>query len=145
MTQLTQAAKNKHHPCFKFLFFSFLLLLMGGLFLLYRTHRPNTAEGTKHLTIEVIYPDSASASYSVTTDAEYLEEAAAEIGDLIIDGERTEQFGLMILSVNGVEADYARDHSYWAILSDGVPCNYGISQQPVLDGESYQLVYTIVQ
>ena len=65
-----------------------------------------------------------------------------EIEELTVDGSRTEQFGLMILSVNGIRAEYTKDHAYWAVLLNGEPSSYGISRQPVQDGEHYQLVYT---
>lgn len=121
---------------------SLLIILMAGLLFLYRNFGPQITAGTKNLTIDVVYEDSSTDTYAVTTDAEYLEEAIAEIDDLTVDGSRTAQFGLMILSVNGIEADYAKDHAYWAVMLNGEPSNYGISQQPVLDGGHYQLVYT---
>lgn len=130
---------NKKAPAISL---ALLCILMAGLFFLYRNFGPQTVAGTKTLTIDVVYEDSSTDTYTVTTDADYLEEAIAEIADLTVDGSRTEQFGLMILSVNGIEADYTKDRAYWAVLLDGVPSNYGISQQPVKDGEHYQLFYT---
>lgn len=119
-----------------------LCILMAGLFFLYQSFGPQATAGTKHLTIDVVYEDSSMDTYPVTTDAEYLEEALEEIEELTVDGSRTEQFGLMILSVNGIRAEYTKDHAYWAVLLNGEPSSYGISGQPVQDGEHYQLVYT---
>jgi hypothetical protein len=45
--------------------------------------------------------------------------------------------------VNDVTADYNADGAYWAFYVDGEYCQYGIDQQPVNDGETYAIVYTI--
>ena len=54
----------------------------------------------------------------------------------------TEEYGLMMITVNGVRADYTQDGAYWALLLDHEPCNYGITMQPIKDGENYSIVYT---
>lgn len=51
----------------------------------------------------------------------------------------------MVESVNGVFADYVKDGAYWAIYVDGAYGNYGIDAQPLEDGHTYQLVYTIAE
>ena len=44
--------------------------------------------------------------------------------------------------VNGVKADYTADGAYWAFFVNGEYCNYGIEEQPVLDGDVFSIVYT---
>ena len=63
---------------------------------------------------------------------------------LEVEGSRSEQFGLMIETINGVTAIYDKDHAYWSIELNGSPCNYGVSQQPIQDNEHYQFIYTMV-
>ena len=92
--------------------------------------------------MEVVYEDESSDSYDIETDAEYLEQALGNAKGLTVEGSRTEQFGLMIETVNGVRADYNQDQAYWAVELEGEPCNYGVSQQPIRDGQHYGLVYT---
>ena len=92
--------------------------------------------------MEVIYEDSTKETYTAQTQAIYLEQAISDMDGLVIDGSRSEPFGLMILTVNGVEADYMKHGAYWSILLEDTPCNYGVSKQPVQDGEHYRLVYT---
>ena len=92
--------------------------------------------------MDVIYEDSSVKTYTTQTDAEYLEEAIIEMEGLTLEGSRTEQFGLMIDAVNGVRAEYTADNAYWALQLGDTPCNYGVSQQPIQDGEHYKLVYT---
>lgn len=117
-------------------------LAAAGLLLLYLNLRPAAVKGSKTITLEVVYEDSSTETYTVETEAEYLEQAVSEMEGLTIDGSRTEQFGLMILTVNGVEADYNKNGAFWSITLDDTPCNYGVSQQPIENGQHYRLVYT---
>ena len=98
--------------------------------------------GSKTITIDVVYKDGSEDSYHVTTEAQYLKEAVDDIPELTIEGTTTEEYGLMMITVNGVRADYTQDGAYWALLLDHEPCNYGITMQPIKDGENYSIVYT---
>ena len=93
------------------------------------------------MTVEVVYSDGSSETYRASTDALYLEQAMADMDGLTVEGSRTEAFGLMVLTVNGVTADYETDGAYWAIYLEDQPCSYGVSTQPVEDGQHYRLVY----
>ncbi len=125
-------------------------IVLAGLLFCYFQFRPQPEQGEKEISIEVVYEDQSSEnstiktseSYTIRTNAEYLEQALEDAKGLTIEGSRTKQFGLMIESVNGVEAVYDKNQAYWAIEVDGKPCNYGVSQQPVRNGEHYRLVYT---
>ena len=117
-------------------------LIALGLSLLYLKSRPLTTAGSKKITVEVIYEDSTKETYTAQTQAIYLEQAISDMDGLVIDGSRSEPFGLMILTVNGVEADYMKHGAYWSILLEDTPCNYGVSKQPVQDGAHYRPVYT---
>lgn len=116
-----------------------LIILMLGIYLRFR---PQTVAGNKEIQVEIVYQDQNTERFLIHTDAEYLEEAIADCSDIVIEGSRTPQFGLMIEAVNGVRAVYEKDHAYWGIQLNGSPCSYGVSQQPIQDGERYQLVYT---
>lgn len=117
-------------------------VVVAGLLLCYNQFRPKAEAGTKAITVDVIYEDSSSESYQIDTEAEYLEQALEGADGLTIEGSRTDQFGLMIETVNGVRAVYDKDQAYWSIELNGEPCNYGVSQQPIRDQEHYSLVYT---
>lgn len=116
----------------------FILFLLG----IYVKFRPQAVAGSKEIQIEIVYADKKAEHVTIHTDAEYLEQAIESCEDIVIEGSRTPQFGLMIEVVNGVRADYQQDHAYWALELNGVLCNYGVSQQPIQDGEIYRLVYT---
>ena len=51
-------------------------------------------------------------------------------------------YGLSVLSVNGESAIYETDGAYWSFYVNGDYCNYGISEQPVMDGDTFQIIYT---
>ena len=44
--------------------------------------------------------------------------------------------------VNGETADFNVDSAYWSVLVNGEYGNYGISQQPVHDGDVFTIAYT---
>jgi flagellar basal body-associated protein FliL len=97
--------------------------------------------GSKNITIEVIDNEEQTTSYDVSTDAEYLRQAMEESG-MEFSGTESEEYGMMVETVNGVTADYDADQAYWAFYVDGEYCNYGIDSQPVEDGQDYQIIYT---
>lgn len=116
--------------------------VLALLLLIYMLSKPVPMAGSKSISISVVYQDGSLDSYSITTDARYLIDAADQIPELTIEGTTTEEFGLMMITVNGIRADYQTDGAYWALLLNEEPCNYGISQQPIKDGEAYRIVYT---
>lgn len=118
----------------------FCLAVLALLFV-YTSLRPGTSAGRKQVTVEVVYSDGSSETYRASTDARYLEQAMADMDGLTVEGSRTEAFGLMVLTVNGVTADYETDGAYWAIYLEDQPYSYGVSTQPVEDGQHYRLVY----
>ena len=116
--------------------------VLALLLVVYSLTRPVPMAGSKTITIDVIYEDGQKDTYHVTTEEQYLKGAADQIPELTLDGTTTEEFGLMITQVNGIRADYQLDGAYWALLLNGEPTNYGISMQPIKDGEQYAIVYT---
>ncbi len=120
-----------------------ILALVAVLFAgLYLKFSPKAHKGAKEITIEVIDNSGASVIYDVHTDAEYLRQAMEDAKGLEFDGTESD-YGLMVETVNGLYADYANNNAYWAFYEGGVSCDYGVDSQPVEDGQSYQIIYTI--
>ncbi len=46
-----------------------------------------------------------------------------------------------LYTVNGLTADFTTGNAYWAIYVNGEYGSYGLSQQPVTDGDTYAIVY----
>ena len=94
----------------------------------------------QHITLTVTYPDETSDSYEIDTSAEFLKDAIADTVEL---GGSDGEYGFYLESVNGVTADYATDGAYWAIFVNDEYGMFGLDSQPVTDGDSYALVYTV--
>lgn len=107
----------------------------------YFAFRPDTQQGAKNIKIEVVNSLNETVSYEVKTDAEFLGEAFKDAEGLNVEGEKG-PYGLMILAVNGEKAVYEENGAYWSIIVNGEYGMYGADEQPVADGDEYQLVYT---
>ena len=115
-----------------------VLVAIAVLFgVVYTLFAPKATAGAKELSIEVV-------DDTVHTDAQYLRQALEETEGLTIEGTESE-YGLMVETVNGLRADYNADGAYWSFYLGNEYCSYGIDQQPVQDGESYRIVYTLVE
>lgn len=119
-----------------------LIVVIGLMAVAYAMFGPKAVEGSKEITIEVIDDEGKSTLYEVKTDAEYLRGAMEETKGLEFTGDETE-YGLTLISVNGVVADFNVDSAYWSIMVNGEYGMYGAESQPVTDGDAFQLVYTV--
>lgn len=119
-----------------------LVVLVAVFAFVYTRFSAKPVQGAKELTIEVTDNEGATTSYEVHTDAEFLRQAMEETEGLTFEGTESE-YGLMVETVNGVTADYNKDGAYWAFYVNGDYCEYGIDSQPVQDGETYAIVYTV--
>ena len=99
---------------------------------------PQATAGEKDIIVVVKYADGTTERHEVSTDAEYLREAAGEV--LTLEGEMG-PYGFTLYSVNGVVADFSKDSSYWAVYVDGEYGQYGLDAQPVADGVEYTFAY----
>ena len=118
-----------------------LALLAGIMMFAYTTYTEQPVAGTKTVTIEVLDHAGASTTYAVTTDAAFLQQAMEEAEGLTFacsDG----PYGASVHTVNGLRADYTLDGAYWGFFVNGEYCTYGITQQPVEDGDHFRIVYT---
>ena len=128
----------------KILAVALVAVLVAALAFVYVAYSEKPVEGEKNITIEVVMSDSTSSLYEVNTDAEYLIEAMEDADDLTFEGEEG-IYGLSVSTINGVRADYTLDGAYWGFFVNGEYCNYGVSQQPVEDGDAFSIVYTLAE
>lgn len=102
----------------------------------YFATRGETNEGGKTLTIQVVHGNGETKEFTIHTDAEYLGDALKEQEELgIVDGGG--DFGLYIIEVDG---EPSTDQTWWQVCKDGEGLMVGASQQPIADGEHYELV-----
>lgn len=128
----------------KILAVALVAVLVAALAFVYVAYSEKAVEGEKNITIEVVMSDSTSSLYEVSTDAEYLIEAMEDADGLTFEGEEG-IYGLSVSTINGVRADYTLDGAYWGFFVNGEYCNYGVSQQPVEDGDAFSIVYTLAE
>lgn len=121
-----------------------VVIIIVGMFAAYFAFKGDHAEGKKEIKIEVINSKMESKVYEVKTEAEFLRQAMEEAEGLEFEGEES-QYGLVLQSVNGEKAVYEEDGAYWCIMVNGEYGNYGADQQPLADGDQYQLVYTMAE
>lgn len=137
MSEVTKKTSNK-----KIVIAAVVLVLLAAVFAgAYFLLSPKAAAGDKNITIEVVDDEAKSTMYEVNTDAEYLGDAIRETEGLTVEGTEGD-YGLMVDTVNGVVADFNENGAYWAFYVNGEYCNYGMDEQPIADGEAYQIVYT---
>lgn len=98
----------------------------------------NANDVEKDVSVEIVWKDGEGDKFDVATDAEYLKEVLDEI-----DSVTYETNDGMVMVINGIRADYVKDGAYWAFYVNGEYCNYGIDDQPVEDGDEFEIVYTL--
>ena len=125
----------------KILGVALLVLLVLAMVLVYVKFSDKPVEGSKSVTIEVVNSEKESVKYELKTDALYLAEAMEEAEGLEYETEDG-PYGLTVLSVNGERAVYDENGAYWGFYVNDEYCNYGISEQPVNDGDYFKIEYT---
>ncbi len=128
----------------KILGIALVAVLIASLALVYVAYSEKAVAGEKDIIIEVVMPDKTSTVYEVSTDAEYLIEAMEDAEGLTFEGEDG-AYGFSVNVINGVSADLNSGTSYWGFFVGGEYCNYGVSQQPVEDGDEFSIVYTVIE
>ena len=128
----------------KILAVALVAVLVAAMAFAYVTFSEKAVEGEKDISIEVVIADGTSSLYEVNTDAEYLIGAIEEADGLTFEGEEG-IYGMSVSTVNGIRADYTLDGAYWSFYVNGEYCNYGVSQQPVEDGDAFRIVYTLAE
>lgn len=121
-----------------------LAVLIAAFALLYGKFSAKSTAGDKAIVIEVVDESGNSTEYDVDTDAEYLKDAMddlAEADDSFSFSGKDGGYGLMVQVINGKQAIYEEDGAYWALYVNGEYGQYGVTEQPVTDGDTYTWSY----
>ncbi len=117
------------------------LLCVAALFAgVWFATRPDTGAGSKELTIQVVHGNGETKEFTFRTDAEYLGQALMERKEIGVVGEDG-PYGLYIKTVDGEDASDG-DQTFWSVSLGGESLMVGADQQPIQDGEHYELVLT---
>lgn len=117
-----------------------VVLLIAAMAAAWLLTRPETSQGAKAVTVQVVHMDGTEKEEVLHTDAEFLGQALQESKTLNILSEDG-PYGIYITSVDG-EAASDEAQTYWCISKDGEMLMVGADQQPIADGEHYELVLT---
>lgn len=121
-----------------------LAVLIAACAFAYVKFKPQAVEGAKTVTIEVVNDEGTSVEYEVHTDVEYLLGAMEDAEGLTFDGEDGD-YGFTVYTVNDVTADFNTDGAYWSFYLNDEYCNYGVSEQPVNDGDEFMIKYEVFE
>ncbi len=116
------------------------VVVIAALLAIWLGTRPQTSQGAKTFTVEVVHADGSAKTFTYHTDEEYV--GAVLQAEGLLTGEMGE-FGLYIHEVDGERAVYEENGAYWAFYVGEEYGNTGVDMTPVHDGDSFKLVYTI--
>ena len=116
-----------------------LAVVIIAMLFVYNQFKPETNQGAKEITVEVVIPEEEPEVFTLHTDAEYLRQALEE-GDLIKGSEG--EFGLFITEVNGrVSKD--TNQEWWCITKEGAQINNGVDTIAIADGDKYEITLMV--
>lgn len=114
-----------------------LILLIAVFTAVFFLNRPETDKGSKEIGVTVVFADKTEKEYEIHTDAEYLADALLEEG--VIEEKATDG---MYTVIAGERADYTLDKSWWCITKGGEMTSVGMNEQPIADGDSFEITNT---
>ena len=94
--------------------------------------------GAKTVTVEVV-AEEQTVTFTIKTDKDTVGAALTEHG--LLEGEMGDS-GLYVKRVNGMEADYDKDQTYWAFYIDGEYAMTGVDLTEIKEGVVYRLEKT---
>ena len=97
-------------------------------------------EGSKTITVTVKDHEGKAVVFTIKTNAKTVGDALLE-NDLSAGDEGA--YGLYVKVVNGLRADYDKDHAYWGFNVNGETSLTGVDMTDITDGGVYELVYTV--
>lgn len=93
-------------------------------------------QGQKEFPLTIADKDGNEITVTVRTDKETVGDALLETG--LAEG-AMDTYGLYIKKVNGIEAIYEVDQTYWGFFIDGEYAMTGVSETEITDGAVYAL------
>lgn len=121
-----------------------LILIMIALTVFYisqKNHQP-TDVNEKTISIKVYLSDETVQEYTINTQEEFLR-GALEQEDLISGEEGP--YGLYVTEVAGDVADFNANGSFWSFSKNDVLLETGVDQTPIVDGDQFEVKYTIFE
>ena len=120
------------------------------------TSNSNSTTNTTNATAQKHYEFKVSANTGdkIINDIDTGDTTASTLRELmdqmVKEGVLTYEMGTgtsadMVITINGIRADYNQDHAYWAIYVNGQYGQLGVNQQPVSNNDSFEFRYEKAQ
>jgi hypothetical protein len=100
---------------------------------------PQIGEGANSFLFEVVTDEEMSYFWVVYTDYTMVGDALLEHN--LVQGEMTD-FGLFVLEINGIVADFDTNGAFWAFYVDGDFAMAGVMETEIEPDTIYAFVYT---
>ena len=94
--------------------------------------------GATSIYVDVV-TNEKTVTFTIKTDKETVGEALRE--NNLVSGEKG-AYGLYVKFVNGIEADYDKNQSYWAFTKGGESLMTGVDGEKIEADAHYELTYT---
>ena len=117
-----------------------LLTCVAAMLGIFLGTRPETATGTKTITVTVVHKDGSEKVFTCPTEEEYLGKVL--VNENIVVGSYGE-FGLYFDTADGEKADWNVDNGWWQVFIGEEAAMTGADQIPIANGDTFKLVYTI--
>lgn len=127
--------KNKKTVIALGLALAIIIVAFAALFIM---NRPEAEKGNKTISVTVVFSDKSEKDYSIKTDAQYLGDALLQ-EKLVTEEEYSKGYYTVIADQR---ADYNLDKSWWCVAVNGEMTNVGINQQPISDGDEFEITNT---
>ena len=118
---------------------SVAILLFAAVISLYLFFRLGPQQGVKDIYVSVVHGDSSVSYFEYSTKAEFLGDVLTEEG--LLEGEAG-PYGLWVTVMDGEEADDSKQE-WWGYTVNGAFSMYGVDQQPIMDGDSYEFTLNV--
>lgn len=118
---------------------SLLLVLVMALTLVACGKKPETKTEPVSFTVVVTDLDGNESTFEYTSGAASV--ADALVADGLVVGHQA-SYGLYVDTVNGIDADWDNEQTYWAFYINGEYATTGISDTPIAADTVYGLVLT---
>lgn len=112
------------------------LILIAAMIMTFAACGKKTSEsaGTKHFTFIAVDKEGAETKWDISTEETIVGDALTDEG--LIEGEEG-AYGLYVKKVNGIEAIYEVDGTYWSFYIDGEYAMTGVDATEIVDGSTY--------
>ncbi len=114
-----------------------LVVLIAVFATVFILSRPDVKNGSKEIEVTVVFADKSAKKYKINTDVDYLADALLE--ENII--EKKSKDGMYTV-IAGERADYTLDKSWWCLYKEGEMSNFGLNDQIISDGDSFEITNT---